>query len=849
MEDRDAIVVQSELSAETTPQTATPSSVAARLLLSVREHISPIILSSFAVLIGYWFRIYLRSGYIASIDLPGHIAIIERMLPQLGHFRLFFYDPGWFSGWPAFQFYAFAAHLLTAILAATVAPFSNAPVRLSCQVLLWLGCVALPFSVYYFVLPLARRIAKNDRLGSSDAAVLSLSTGFLSFWFLNHDYEWNGAGAAAALYIGLYSQIFAWHLLLLHGGAVARLLELPSKRRELIVCLSFAILWLTHTLTALFVLMVVVLLGIWFTRERILLWRLHLVALGLTAFWFIPAAGFAKQFAVTHIEWPAGDFFEIFFRYPFAALLEHLKGFSSGTFQPLDLGTLEVGVLFILFVSLVRVRRSEFAVALFLIVLSCAFLLSSNYVATSIPITFHYYRTMGYVLVYLTGLLAVVPMASCNALSVLLTNFAWCRWLPPSAIAIALLFGVYSTWSFPHSQREAVEISTIGGDLKADRQVLNYFRQLSDKGRVYFESFKDTPRSQYRLARYAESRLFAETGCETTSGLFIQSSLANQMVSQVAVRAGARAWSCPLYEFEKVDRSVSEVIRQLKEYGITHVVCNSNSEFFGKISPFHVQPIVCFEPYAIVPIDSPPFKKAAIPRKAIVGYVDRLGSLPFKYIEYYVSAHRKVNDKIELIDLTGLKIPDGLSALLLNDRIGRDSISGRQILELDPALPVMRICFQNDRFINHYRVEYHRTADDIMCVAVERFLDNFDFASEATKLRAFNSHDDLTPSLSWADDYQRIELRNLKPGHFVRVNYSYFPFWHSDNAEIYRGTAERIFVLPKTNHATLTYEPMRAAWTQIGIAISLASLLALPGVWSRLCSAFARRARKSGRPT
>lgn len=850
MEETDAIVVKSELSEQRLPQSVPKQSRAGRLVSAIGEHVSIVILASFAVLIGCWFKLYLRSGYIASIDLPGHIAIIERMVAQLGHFRLFFYDPGWFSGWPAFQFYAFLAHLVTAILSVAVTPFTDSPVRLSCQVLLWLGCVFLPFSIYFFVLPLAREIVGHHRLPFGDAAVLSLAVGFLSYWLLNHDYEWYGVGAGAALYIGLYSQIFAWHLLLLHGGAVVRLLHSRGKKPELMVCLSFAILWLIHTLTALFVLLVVGLLGVWLAGERNLLWRVHLAALGLTAFWSVPALALSKAYAVTHVEWPSGDLFEIIFRYPVAALVEHCKEISAGTFQPLDLGTIEVGALFMLFLLLVRVRRSQLAVALFLVVLSCAFLLSSNYVATSIPFTFHYYRAAGYVLVYLTGLLSVVPMASCNAISGLLENHAWCRWLPASAISIALLAGVYSTWSFPHFHREAVERSIIGSDLSADKQVLNYFRQLPDKGRVYFESFKETGRSRYRLARYAESRLFGETGFETTSGLFIQSSLANQMVSKIAVRAGARAWSCPLYEFEGVDSSVAEAVGQLKEYGITHVACNSSSNFFANIAPFHVKPIVRFEPYAIVPIDSPPYKKVEAPRKPIVGYVDLLGSLPFKYIDYYASAHPQVSDKIELIDLTGRKIPDGISALLLNDRIGRGSAFDEQHAgTINRALPVMRICFQNDRLINHYSVEYRRTTDDIMCAAVDAFFNNFDLASEASKLTASYSQDSMTPSLSWADDYQRIELRNLKPRCFVRVNYSYFPFWHSENADIYRGTAERIFVLPETTNATLTYEPMRAAWIQIGIAISLASLLALPGVWSRLCSAFARRARKAGSPT
>jgi hypothetical protein len=849
MEEGKAIVANSEQSVESSSPTTNAMAGSPALPRAAVERIPLIILGSFAVLLGYWFKVYLSSGYIASIDLPGHIAIIERMDPQLIHLRLFFYDPAWFTGWPAFQFYAFFAHAFTAILSLVVAPWSEDPVRLCCQALLWFGCVSLPFSVYYFALPLGEKVGDTNRLTTIERSMLAMSAGFLSFWFLNHDYEWHGVGGGAVLYIGLYSQIFAWHLLLVHGGALARLLRLPSKKNELLLCAVFSILLLTHTLTALFVLLVVLLLSIWLAKDRALLWRTHLVAFGMTAFWYVPALALSRDYAVTHIEWPSGDFFEMFFRYPFAALAEHAKGIYGGVFQALDLGTLEVGVFFLLFLSLVRIRRAELAMALFLIVLFCAFLLSSNFVASSIPVTFHYYRGVGYVFVYLTGLLAVVPLASCQAMTDRLPPTSVFRPAPAALIAIALLGGVYSTWSFPHSHKELVDRSTDRADLKADQQVLDYFKALPSKGRVFFESFKETARSRYRLARYAESVLFKTAGFETTSGLFIQSSPANQIISQVAVRGGARTWSCPLYECESVDRNVSEIVRQLRELGITHVVCNSGTGFYRNLAPYHVQPIEHFEPYAIVPIAVPPVSMVELPRKALVGYIDRLGTLPFKFVEYYLSAHPKVNSRIDLIDLTGRTVPSGLSGILLNDTIGKDYHASKQAADgFAKGLFVMRICFQNARSINHYNVDYRRTADETMCRDVDYFFNNFDLAAEVSKLTLPDSDAAGKPSLSWSDHYQAMTLSNLQPNHFVRVNYAYFPFWFSSDAEIYRGSSERIFVLPRSKEATLRYEPQRSGFLQIGIAVSLAAVLALPGVWSwllRVLRKFGRRAKPS----
>ncbi len=46
-----------------------------------------------SIFLFYWFAGYLLGGEVPSVDLPGHIAIIEALSSSLSSGKLFFYDP------------------------------------------------------------------------------------------------------------------------------------------------------------------------------------------------------------------------------------------------------------------------------------------------------------------------------------------------------------------------------------------------------------------------------------------------------------------------------------------------------------------------------------------------------------------------------------------------------------------------------------------------------------------------------------------------------------------------------------------------------------------------------------
>ena len=110
------------------------------------------------------------------------------------------------------------------------------------------GCATLNLSVYYFVSAMWR----NESFTFWAKVALASIVSALTFWFLNHDHQWYGIGAAAPLNIGLFSQVFGWHFFLLHLGALVRFLKEDSGRQFALTSVFFAALFVSHTLTAVY---------------------------------------------------------------------------------------------------------------------------------------------------------------------------------------------------------------------------------------------------------------------------------------------------------------------------------------------------------------------------------------------------------------------------------------------------------------------------------------------------------------------------------------------------------------------------------------------------------------------
>ena len=110
---------------------------------------------SFLAFVCWWFRNYLSAEIVAAVDLPGHINIIEKLSGHWWKGRIFFYDPLWFTGWPAYLFYGFFSHYIAAVFVTLLSPFTTDPGRLVSQSMLVIGSGILPMAMYYAVLPMA----------------------------------------------------------------------------------------------------------------------------------------------------------------------------------------------------------------------------------------------------------------------------------------------------------------------------------------------------------------------------------------------------------------------------------------------------------------------------------------------------------------------------------------------------------------------------------------------------------------------------------------------------------------------------------------------------------------------
>jgi hypothetical protein len=794
------------------------------------------ILFGFSVFLCYWYRYNFSSQYISGWDLPGQIAAVERMMQQLPHLRFVFYDPAWFGGWGLDLFYAPLSHIAAALLAYPLSLVSKEPAALACHVILVIGCSALPFSFWYLLLPMAKNIVGGDRLSLNDSCILAFSVSLLGFWFLNHDYQFWGIGSASVMGIGLFAQLFGWHFLLLHAGALARLLETGETRFESLTSIFFALLVLSHSLTSIFALGFVLLLALWYQNFAWRILRAHCLGLGLAGFWLFPAYALSSTYAVYSMIRPSGDFLEILLRYPLALLLKHVQSSLSGKFSAIDLATILTDLFFFLFIPCQPIRRSTTAIVFFVVDLIAIVFTNSNFVASSLQMTVHYYRFFGDELLILAALLSLVPVGIMQTF-----KSKTVRRILGTCIYMLLLSGIYSITCFPHHERAKTE-ELLGKPSQSQLQVLGYFRNMPVKGRILLEHFDDEDKHGFLTAHYLEGRLYKETGFEIINGLFIEGSNAYRLASTSADMLGARTWATNLIFNDSSDKyGVELALSELREFGITHVVCTEGSKLFQTIKSQTLGPVVSFGPYAIMQINQLPAWKIKPQNKTIVGYIDIAHTLPFQMLEAYVLTHELLYKNVEVIDLTDQPVPPGVPIVIMNTGGETGPIRFPRMLDTEGVaeLKLRRLNFDPHWTIDHYHVWYQANAEYDLYQSVTKYLDAIKLSGQileilpkATVIPGLASTD-KSPALLWSKDLQSINLVNLSPGKFVKLAYSFLPFWHSPSALILRGSAEQIYVYPTSSQVTLFFDEWHTPYLWLGSFMTATSALYLSGLAKR----------------
>ena len=576
---------------------------------------SPLLFSTFFLL--FWFKFYFSSNPIPSVDLPSFIYITELLRVHLLKGNISFYDPNNFCGWSPFLLYGVIPSFFVAIFSFSLDLVTNESVRLATHISLALGVSFLPLSVFYAALPFAREILKKSSLSNLNIFLLGLATSVLTFWFINHDRQWYGIGAAAVMNIGLFTQLFAWHFFLIYLGCLARIVSDDTKKEPIIIVFSLAGLITSHLNTTAYALFIGAICFLWYRDFRKKIFIAHLLGFGVAAFWFIPFIVYVGDIAPLDIYRPKGDFLELFFRYPLWGVLQTSKSWLIGEFSTLNPTNFLVTLLIIFTLSHRDIPRGGLIHTFFLFTICALVFFNSGFIATSFQLGFHFYRFNAYVFLTMVVLLGAVAVILGNSFKVrqekLDLRFSLAVFLLISCFVITALL--------PHYERTPIKEKANKNYLKDQQKVLNYFDSLQDKGRVYIEHLTDYKRFPMLSVHYMASRMFKETGFEVVTNSHLQEAPSYRMIAASAKQLGAKTYNVPLLYVEDSEVSNTTLVEQLKDFGITHIVAG-RLRFYEKIAPFAISKTIRIGKYFIVQIQETPLRRVMPVQKRLIAYID-----------------------------------------------------------------------------------------------------------------------------------------------------------------------------------------------------------------------------------
>lgn len=805
-----------------------------RMVESAADNAAFLVLGFFSAALLFFYRIYFTTAAYPSVDLTSHIALTERLLHHMLNGQLFFYDTAEFTGWPAFQFYGFGAHLVTAVFGMLLSPFLDEPVRAAAQFLALAGVAALPFSLHFAAFPFF-----EDMMGASPARrdpsrmLLAFVVGTLTVWFLSLGESWFGIGAGAIFQFGLYSQGFGWHLMLVHLGLLARAVRGRTRGPLVGLTVVFALLLVTHPLSAAFCGGVTALAVLYFSGQRIRLSVAHALAVGMAGFWIVPFFAFSDRFTLSGVTPVSYDLWQLLIRYPLTFLARWLPEALGGRVLPINPTHVVLGGLLVLALAHRRVRATSLVAPFLVLLLLIAALVPSTYLVTSIPLGLHYQRFLGLLALVVLAPLAAVPFA-------LLPRREENHLRAPVLIGAVFAVCLVATAGTPDRRQAVVEAALASpGFLAAENEVLRYFREQTPPGRVLFEWYDEPGRYPPLCERYIQSQLVRQTGFESANGLLVQSAPTYRYTVLTSMMLGARTTAgyrqpngglfqpgmsdFPLLAEWRMSRLREPNLARLRLLGVTHVVAGTRS-FLDSLMPAAIGEVVTIGPYSIVRIGN--WAPATpVVQGEVIGYVDLKNNLPFSFVDLFVqSSPDSANHELLLLE-PGKPIPSEVSQVIVNgdpQRHGPDVFfDGRSLDELLAGRRRIALDYEEERPTGSLISPVKLRAGEEGFRSAERYL-----AERLGQMpSAVPSPGAVVrpPTLTWEPQKQSFLLTDISPGRLVRIGYSFLPYWRSGDGNFYRGTAERMFFLPRTPTARASYSrwSMRSTW--LGWAATLLS--------------------------
>ena len=789
-----------------------------------------IILFVFFLFLVYWYRIFITSDPLPSSDLQFHIETMKKYkyLWYKGVFS--FYDPTVFTGWPALQFYGFLPYLVTVIFSYLFDFLSENSIRLTTHTIIVVGTAALVFSVYFAAKPFCYDLFNDfseeflDRKNEC-FIYLAFSSCLFTFWFINSGYENYGVGLGAPLISGLYGQLFGWHALLFYIGTVTRYLKQDNNRNFVIFILAIAVNFLCHTLTAIFSICIGILCFVWYSDKRLKIVKSHFLGLSLIGFWLVPFLAYKNEytlFSTIFYVFKGEDFFYIVFRYFIYDLFNTLTHFLKGNFILINPIYPIIIILFIITLLSQIIRKTKFLSIFFLFLLILFTLFSSEYFLYNIPVPLHFYRFHGLMFLLLAVLFSVVSLfwlklkfksnlvQRINSLLFFLIGI------------ICILFTMF----LPYQPLDTIKrgYQTIQAQYDKKEEILDAFLGSNYGSRVYFEYVK-VVKTFPRL--YFSSILNSKTGNESIVGVQMLQSSSYQYIFESLWRLNSKVYSPGSILRGEIVESINyeSLINQLKFFGISHIVALSE-EFKKSIEGFAINSPVNIEEFTIYQIQKVPFNNINKIEKNLVGYIDLNNNMPFKIVSMYFYSNDNLFNNFELIKLKDLnKINENIKILIINTSDNKTALRNKNS---NKTYKIFTNYSSSPFLIDHYN---YRRPKNNMVHYFKDVADYLDFEIDLPNL--LRNHKFLPkrqqkiekkPNLTWFNNNQAFRIENLIPGKVYRINYSYFPFWKTNNGELYRGLGERMYFIPYKDQADFRYTRLYSIPTWIGLFATVLTL-------------------------
>ncbi len=776
------------------------------------------------MLIGWLFRVQTTNPAYASFDMGAHVEISERLAQLMQTGQLVFYDHNWLGGWPVFQFNGFLAHLGTALASLPVGYFHSEPVQLTSQLLVFLGLVLLPFSVFHASSCLTGRSTHKPLTHS---AVLAFFSGSISVWFLIHSIPDSGVGASTILVSGDYPQLLAWHLLLLNFGFLARAITAPTAHYYKIqLAFGLVCLVLTQPTSGILFAFYAAFAVFFFNQVRRQLLFSYALTMGMLAFWLVPSLLLLDDYTAARVLVSDTHLIDLLF-----GKSQSAQGFAARELtssMPAWLLQWDVGAFILLGITsvwLIFFRATDHTVLMPFLVFSgmLSGLFLSFYFTNLIPFPLDYQLLSGLVLVLLLPIVAALPAEMLKTAS-----HHWAAVI--AMVALALVISAHKVLR-QDLLLQSSQPQLVSSDLGSEQQVLAFLDSVPARGRAFIE-WPAGGQTSSRGQLFIESELPGQTGFEAATGRFFNNAPTYlcSVVPAVSALNGATnpdflhdyAGRCydgnPAINNRPTRRS-KEHLRHLSSLGISHYVAVSES-FTKSLQEGGATLLISIGGYNILAAE--PFTPLIYPAFEPIGYFDFTGNLPARYVSQSLYSNTDLPSSIALIEMRrGRRVPTQLSRFIINGTPDEDDPRAIDLLNAMQLANVVELSFGENPLTGEIKRRPSGQYSPAHAYLREKLHSQIEF------LQPIPTPTPPPPTFAWHEDGQSFSANGLRENQLLEMKYGYHPYWTSKNAWFYRSSNGQMYMQADQADNEVRFTNANDIPTEVGLVITIFSFITL----------------------